>query len=72
MAELLSELVPLLLIMVHTSQVMRVNDNGHFTELFSSHLGPHLDSLLERRLAKRNPGRPELTEINNLTVLAKI
>ena len=41
MAELLSELVPLLLIMVHTSQVMRVNDNGHFTELFLSYLRPH-------------------------------
>ena len=34
MAELLSELVPLLLIMIHTPQIMRVNDNGHFTEFF--------------------------------------
>jgi hypothetical protein len=57
---------------IHTTQVLRVNYNGHFTELFSSHLGPHPDSVLERRLAKRNPERPELTEISNLTVLAKI
>jgi hypothetical protein len=58
--------------MVQSTQFLRVNDNGQFTELFSSYLGPHLDSLLERSLAKCYPERPELTEISNLTVLAKI
>ena len=42
--------------MVHSTQVLRVNDDGHFTELFSSHLFNNSPNAVKSQAHSSNGG----------------